>query len=918
MKRIKKLCKGTFYLVGLLVLGLGIQEKGASEAFAQAGPVAAFSASPVSGPAPLTVNFTDESTGNIVFWSWEFGDGGTSQDQNPTHQYIETGTYTVRLEVSDASENTAEVILEGGIEVGVSLNAEFSALPASGQPPLLVNFIDLSSPEATRWEWDFDNNGIVDSTVRSPSYVYNEIGTYTVRLVVYDNDNNSNIEIKRDFIRVSEAVTTDSLIQITKFESSCATYPASPNIPITFAAQAISDSEGPLHYKYWIVPDYCSPDYDLTWIEYDYSTNNVFTWTPTEEGNYVIAVYVTDVTDDICPAVARLSLGVYSLGSLEVEVKDATTGDTIEGAVAAVGGLSATTNEEGRATIAGIASGAYELQVSHPTYITAEQEVRIPGNETIFSTVALSPGLAAGETRIVLTWGETPRDLDSHLTGPDGSSGTFHVYYANREPANAGANLDVDDVTSYGPETVTIFEQHQGMYQYHILDYSSGGGSSPEVDANPNATALGQSGARVDVYSGSGLISSFTVPSGYGTNWYVFDLNGATGEVIPVNTLGGGTGPVAGGDPMAFCEENPGYCRGNFQGPDDDTKGLAWDGSAMWVCQGNHSFSVIYKMDVVTEGIDEKDRYLDYFFSPGPNPQGLAWDGTYLWNLDQTDHKIYKIDPTTKHVISSIPTPTSDPTDFYTGLAWDGEYFWVAGYHMALNPETYVYEYSNYWIYKVDSATGAVLRTIKNQLDAEDGFPLGLAYDGDYLWISTYASDQIWRMNMETETISDTGKPAPDNGSYGMTWDGLYLWVGSWYGRYVIQLNPRFIPAFTEEGALRVNIIRVTSNSSVVPHPVDTPITFTTQAMGQASPLFYKYYISPGYCTEGFGEWEEIQGYSASNSVVWTPSGENDYILRVYVGSDITSQCQAMGELSVVVGEGGLGGAPTGSPGGMH
>jgi hypothetical protein len=60
---------------------------------------AGFSADSTSGVAPLTVRFTDESTGDPKSWSWTFGDGGTSTDQNPVYTYRTPGNYTVRLSV---------------------------------------------------------------------------------------------------------------------------------------------------------------------------------------------------------------------------------------------------------------------------------------------------------------------------------------------------------------------------------------------------------------------------------------------------------------------------------------------------------------------------------------------------------------------------------------------------------------------------------------------------------------------------------------------------------------------------------------------------------------------------------------------------------------------------------------------------
>ncbi len=64
-------------------------------------PTAAFAGDPVSGTVPLTVDFTDQSTGSPTSWSWTFGDGGTSTAQNPSYTYAAVGTYTVSLTVSN-------------------------------------------------------------------------------------------------------------------------------------------------------------------------------------------------------------------------------------------------------------------------------------------------------------------------------------------------------------------------------------------------------------------------------------------------------------------------------------------------------------------------------------------------------------------------------------------------------------------------------------------------------------------------------------------------------------------------------------------------------------------------------------------------------------------------------------------------
>ncbi|HII93819.1 MAG TPA: PKD domain-containing protein, partial [Methanosarcina sp.] len=66
-------------------------------------PVAEFSASPTSGKMPLTVAFTDKSTGTPTKWKWNFGDGTTSTQQNPKHKYSKAGNYTVTLTATNAA-----------------------------------------------------------------------------------------------------------------------------------------------------------------------------------------------------------------------------------------------------------------------------------------------------------------------------------------------------------------------------------------------------------------------------------------------------------------------------------------------------------------------------------------------------------------------------------------------------------------------------------------------------------------------------------------------------------------------------------------------------------------------------------------------------------------------------------------------
>ena len=146
-----------------------------------------------------------------------------------------------------------------------------------------------------------------------------------------------------------------------------------------------------------------------------------------------------------------------------------------------------------------------------------------------------SVGITEPDTlRIVLTWGESPEDLDSHLTGPGvrDTDNRFHVYYSSPSYYDDGStdssissqyvvDLDYDDTTSFGPEVTTIHTMTPGDYYFYVHDYTNGSSDS--------STDMAASNATVKVYEGSSRTpinnGTFTVdPSSKGTYWNVFKL----------------------------------------------------------------------------------------------------------------------------------------------------------------------------------------------------------------------------------------------------------------------------------------------------------------------------------------------------------------------------------------------------------
>lgn len=129
------------------------------------------------------VDFTDGSTtavGVLDTWSWDFGDGGISTDENPTHTFTGTGLYTVELTV--ANDLGCEDLFSFDVEVFDAPAVDFTALNfCEGN---VTNFTDATTlPAGTiaSWAWDFDD--ATTSPLADPAHTFGAFGVYDVKLV---------------------------------------------------------------------------------------------------------------------------------------------------------------------------------------------------------------------------------------------------------------------------------------------------------------------------------------------------------------------------------------------------------------------------------------------------------------------------------------------------------------------------------------------------------------------------------------------------------------------------------------------------------------------------------------------------------------------------------------------------------------
>lgn len=227
-------CRGVKYALIILLLFVG--------SYTKAQQISAdFSATPISGCAPLLVNFTDLSAGNPVYWKWDLGNGTISYLQNPSVTYFNPGQYTIKLVVQNAAGDSSVITKQQYISIFAQPAVAFGGTPLTGCAPLLVNFTDQSVPGSgiiTQWQWDLGDGTL--SSVQNPSNIYTLPGSYNITLRITNSFGCNKLLTKTQYITVADAVTADF---------SSATISAC-QAPFTVNFQNLSSGSGALTYQW--------------------------------------------------------------------------------------------------------------------------------------------------------------------------------------------------------------------------------------------------------------------------------------------------------------------------------------------------------------------------------------------------------------------------------------------------------------------------------------------------------------------------------------------------------------------------------------------------------------------------------------------------------------------------------------------
>lgn len=220
---------------------------------------------------------------------------------------------------------------------------------------------------------------------------------------------------------------------------------------------------------------------------------------------------------------------VPSFGRVEVTVVNATRTDqpvnaTLKQGRSAIGG------EPKSVFMVDLKPGKHQLSAEAPGFCPGEREVQVRERQVTRVKLPLSPDLSGDEiARLILDWGENPRDLDAHFrkVGTSGFPNPAHVFFQHKEGRNEAndrfAVLDVDYLNSEGYETVTVNNKAQGEYEYYVHHFAGSG-------------TLGSSGAQVSILTHGCQRRTYSVPAGCRQKiWSVANLRVQQGRIDVVD-----------------------------------------------------------------------------------------------------------------------------------------------------------------------------------------------------------------------------------------------------------------------------------------------------------------------------------------------------------------------------------------------
>jgi hypothetical protein len=470
------------------------------------------------GSVSLVCTATDDDGDNLSY-IWKCASGTLTPNDNRATWVapMKSGIYFISCTIfdgagaSDAATIVIEVIKGNTEPVIISLTANETTVSPGGTVLLTCTAEDDVGDTLT-YSWESTDGSFAPNGSTATWTAPDSPGSYSISCTVVDGagaSDNADIAI--------EVINTEPVI--ISFTADNTT--TSPGGTVSLTCTVEDDDEDILTYSWECTDGNFDPN------------GSTATWTaPDSPGTYSISCTVVDGAGGSDAATIAIEVIPVSGVGVSGKVLNAVDQSPVANVSVTISGQTGTTDTDGNYTILNVGPGDHDVAGASDGFCPFSAPFTIPDSyedESFTYNFSMSPMLDGEQIRIVLNWGATPRDLDSHLLTPEIEGNTHHIYYSNSGSYNVApyAKLDTDDTNGYGPETITINQLFAGTYTYYIKNFS--GGSS----------GLKNSDAVVQIYSGESCAANIIeVPTDTnGLFWHVCNIDGATGDITVVNEI---------------------------------------------------------------------------------------------------------------------------------------------------------------------------------------------------------------------------------------------------------------------------------------------------------------------------------------------------------------------------------------------
>ena len=425
--------------------------------------------------------------------------------------YDTQNSYSLSLYVNDGVNTTTKALTVNLTRVFVNsaptisnLSATSLRVAAGESSTFNYSVSDENEDQSLTCTFDFNGDGTVDDTVfnctnGTVTYTFPISGNFTPLFNVTDGTETVS---SSDLAVMIEDGYGSIQGNISDYFTGSDLYNAI--IKLMYNGELYSEISADLN-GYYTFPNILSGDYEIV---FDYN-------------GYILATGSASVDVETTSTYQKVEMvpdGVEA-GTFTGNIKDAVSGSVISNSTVKIySGFNSTSTLISTNTLSGsnfdyeLDPGYYTIVVQKNDYIDAMYTISVGSDRTTNKDLIISPTIGEGEIRVVLSWGASPSDLDSHMTKVKNDSNVYHIYYG--DSSSSEGSLDTDDTSSYGPETITLnnMEIASGVdYYYYVHNYSG-------------YPSFSNSNAKVEIYYGNQTYTAY-VPSGSGDSWKVFDIN---------------------------------------------------------------------------------------------------------------------------------------------------------------------------------------------------------------------------------------------------------------------------------------------------------------------------------------------------------------------------------------------------------